>query len=570
MAKNQNDLEQFGFIPEEDQQSDFGRGTDLSEFGFIPEEVPQDNRSLIQGGSPFAREQLPDETKNYIANQLMFRPGEDILAGIGSDIQGASKLASPLVSTLSPALGKYLSDISERDIHKRLGVPGVSKNILDVLTEKSAAYAPFAALGPEGYTGEALRNALFGAIQDPEHPLTGAAVGAGVGVGTKGLMDIAPIVGSKVGGAVQRMAQKRLAEKVAPSYLDSLIDESGNPQNLNKVSSDEVLKAFRKDKKQDRINFKPLNDQSIRLDELSKKSGIPFSGYASTARDLLANKENMANLFGAHAPDMTAKLSGEMSKASNFMDKSQEAGVTLPEAIKRIKTLGRLGRSVEDSGNRDDARLLYAMHHGLKNDVLNILKGSGRGDLADRLMMANEFHKNNIVPFYRTREIRKIIGSQGEHESVGDTLAKELFHPGNARILNKIPQNIKNAQISRLITGGRGTAEGYSNLDAKQIASNWNRLKTEQKSQVKMNNPVAAQFFDALSDSLAAPKGLKEAAIEIGESPIVAALRKTGFAQPAGMTREMGEKLLAPKAKDVAHMSRMQKIKEISKALTGG
>lgn len=283
----------------------------------------------------------------------------------------------------------------------------------------------------------------------------------------------------------------------APSYFNSLGDGLGNRANLTQGIKGSVADVFQNNKAISNQNYAPINNSTVRFDNTDQTNLFP--NYASATNQLLANRENMSNLFDKDS-DLSASLRNEIDKAQGVISNGSTYGVTLPEAVSRMQNLGQLQASANSQGRRYEGMLLGQLKDGLSTDVTNNLVNSGNGDLANQLQVANDYHKNNIVPFYQNNTIRKAVTSG--YIPPKATLATALHDPNSQSILMQMPNEAQNASLYQLLSGGKGSSSGVSNLDAQGIGNAYSKLPVDTKTAVAQYNPQADQYFENLPDAV--------------------------------------------------------------------
>lgn len=284
----------------------------------------------------------------------------------------------------------------------------------------------------------------------------------------------------------------------APNYLNSLASGVPDRSNITQSLKNDVLGLYKDNKKTAESLYEPINNSKFRLDTAGVDN--PFQNYGAAASELLAKRENLQNLFGKDS-DLGSKLNSEIDKAESFLNNGNQYGVTLQEAVDRIKTLGRLSANAAAQGNRHEAMLIGNLRDGLTNDTHTVLEKSGNGDLSNALLQANDYYKKNVVPFWNNNEINKTV-SDKNYISPQAKLSKALHDPNNQSILNQLPNDSQSALLYQLVTGGKGTSSGYANFDAKDIASAYSKLPVDTKRAIASYNPNADKLFENLPNVL--------------------------------------------------------------------
>jgi hypothetical protein len=170
----------------------------------------------------------------------------------------------------------------------------------------------------------------------------------------------------------------------------------------------------------------------------------------------------------------------------------------MKEAVDRIKNLGRLSAGATGQGLRREGMLLGQMQESLSNDVNKMLNESGHGELASQLLDATSYYKNNVVPFWKNPEIRKSVTDK-TYTSTGSKLSKALHDPNNESILKQLPHGAKETALYQLMTGGKGTSSGMSNLSSQEIGKIYSGLPVDTKKAIASYLPEADKYFEGLS-----------------------------------------------------------------------
>lgn len=293
--------------------------------------------------------------------------------------------------------------------------------------------------------------------------------------------------------------QLKAALDVAPNALSDLASGIDNRQQITKTLKDAAQQLYKSHKEAANALYEPINNSKLRLDAYAPDKGSLFPTYANQATELLAQRGNLEEIFGSDS-DLKSVLNTELNKAQSLLSGYRGSGVTLNEAVQRIQNLGKLAARAFSQGNRNEARLLGNLQNGLRTDVDNILRTSGNSNLADTLHRANEYYSNNVVPFWQNSVIQKAV----EHDFIPQQgkLSAALHDPNNHGILSQLPQNIQNASLYQLLTKGKGTSAGLSNLAPDEIAKAYQGLPVDAKTAISQYNPQIDQYFEGLPQAL--------------------------------------------------------------------
>lgn len=286
----------------------------------------------------------------------------------------------------------------------------------------------------------------------------------------------------------------------SPNFVNSLVSGIEDPANLNSTLKGNVKDLFKQKMDQSSKNYAPINEaENLSLNKFNRTD--PFPNYNAAATPLLNQKQQLLNIFGSDS-DMGNLLNGELNKASQSLSNPTNSKITLGDARDRIQSLGKLSSAAYANGSRNEARLLTNLKASLQSDTDAALRYQGQNQLADQLKSANAYHEQNVIPFYANNEIR-LNATDKNYVSKGDSLAKALHDPNYKGITQALPQSAQNGALFQLITKGKGTSSGLSNLSPKQIANNYQSLPRDYKTLISQYNPQADQLFENLPNMMA-------------------------------------------------------------------
>lgn len=295
-----------------------------------------------------------------------------------------------------------------------------------------------------------------------------------------------------------QQSQNSAAINQAPTFLDQLASGVNDRANITSELKNSTTKLYKNNKDNNSSLYAPINNSKLRFDTLGIDN--PFQNYGSAARTLLAQRDNLSNLFSDDS-DLGRNLNGELDKAQSFINNQNNFGSTLPEVVQRIQNIGKLAASANSQGKRYEGMLLNNLRDGLSTDADTALRNSGNSDLANQLQIANTDYKNNVLPFYKNNEIRKAV-TDNSYIPAKAKLANALHDPNNQTILNQLPNNYQNASLYQLMTGGKGKSSGFSNMSAKDIASAYAKVPLDAKRAVASYNPDADKYFENLPSTI--------------------------------------------------------------------
>lgn len=325
-------------------------------------------------------------------------------------------------------------------------------------------------------------------------------------------------INSKIRNVENNESQVNELINRAPEHLDSLTESVPNPSEIEKFHKDQVRSVFTKNMQESNKNYEPLNKNETRLDLIAKSD--EFKSYRSAAVDLLTNRENIKHIYGTDK-DFGRKLNSELDIAEHFMGKSKLNPMPLNDTLQRIRSLGELASKAKSEGNNNESRLLWKLFHALKNDTDSVLRNNGYSETANQIQKANQYHEENIIPFYRNKTIRK-AATYEDHIPSGSKLASALHERNNQSILHQLQPDVKKSMLFQLVSSNGKTSSGKTNLTPKQISDNYRR-NVKDKSAIATYAPKTDEYFERLSQAIEYQKNLskeKERLIKNRDEPV--------------------------------------------------
>jgi hypothetical protein len=436
------------------------------------------------------------DMRNQAYSQLKDTGSRDVLAGLLDFGTGIANAPHNIANAISPSLGAKIPSISQRDYGQMLGVDNPS--LIDKAIQGAAHYAPYAigaeALGLGGIGGQTAAGAAYGATQS-QNPVSGTIEGAFGGLGGgllgKGVGALASKVSSIPSAISNYFTNKNIVE-AAPEVMNKLVGSS-DPSNIPLAIKSFVQGAYKDNKETASEMAKPLNNSTVRFD--SPGDTAKFPKYASSAYDLLAQRENLNNLFGSES-DLGSRVNKELDFAQNFLKNKDTFGVDFKDIWGRIQNLGDLAADAGKSGDRNASRLLGNLRSSLADDLNTNLENSGNGDVAKQLADFNNYYKSKVVPFWDDRTIAK-SAQDPNHVPSADVLAKALYKPSltNASVLQELSPYQKNVVLAQLLSKGRS-----QNITPDQVGRNWNNLTDDVRSKVTVHSPDIANYLNNLGN----------------------------------------------------------------------
>lgn len=446
--------------------------------------------------------------------QDLSQGGRELGVGLLNTAQGLANLPgrtlSPWRQILSPSTkvdpsGKALpndyltpsTNISTSDFEQKLGVenPGIAGKLMEGI----GSFLPYTfggeALGARGILGQALEGSTYGTTQS-DSPLSGAIEGFGGGlaggIAGKGL----GYIGSKalsIPGAIKNYFENKNTVDYAPQFIGNLLSTAQNKSNIPQTLKDFVQSAYKSNKNTADQMAQPLNDSKIRFD--TNGNSPDFPNYSSAANDLLAQRENLVNLFG-NSSDLGSRVNKEVEFADNFLNNKEDFGVSFNDVWGRIKRIGDLASDSYSAGQKNAGRMLSNLKDGLSDDLQSNLKNSGNEELSNQLSNFNQFYRDRVVPFWKDTVISK-SAQDSKFIPQSDALAKALFKPSldNNSVLGELNADQKNVAIAQLLSKGKN-----QDILPDTLAKNWGNLTDDVKSKIGLHNQDAYSYLSSLNN----------------------------------------------------------------------
>lgn len=296
----------------------------------------------------------------------------------------------------------------------------------------------------------------------------------------------------------------------ANESLNHLADKGSG--TAGEESKGHLSNAFQDVTAQSKANYEPVNNFNVPIGAISKPED--FVNYRAALNKFNDESENLKAFFGDDK-DLGSKLSGEIKRGENFFalpgKQEKSTVIELPSnyqvkggeansksILEHVRNLQQLGSTAKGAGKFRESSVLFGLANALKADYKDILTKNGYGDVAQSLENADRFHQENVLPFYGNREIRKAVTDKN-YIPDAVKVAQTLHNPNYHSVLDKLPQEAKNANLYHLITKGKGTANGLSNMGAEEVAKAYQSVPAEYKAKINEYHPVADNYFEGLT-----------------------------------------------------------------------
>ena len=286
--------------------------------------------------TPVANKPTLAETMQAIGNTTS--PISDVLKSAGAGALDAAAQGVYGVAHMIPGVGKYITPPETVENMPYSPFGGIPDNTATQLAKVAGGVAPYLAGGEAlagGKYGNMLGQTIFGALQNPQHPLAGAAIGGGSSAVLDALHSGANVVADKLSGVLNKNTINPLVNKIK-NYIGN------NEVNLQGVAN-KIKGNFDALGKQENSAWKSATDSAKSLD----KAGVPFSA------------ENYKNSIVSNAD----KLSGRSTSQTGFVDPD------VAEANK--EALEYLGTAGEDDHIPQGWEDLVLRRKGINNAIKN-------------------------------------------------------------------------------------------------------------------------------------------------------------------------------------------------------
>lgn len=327
-----------------------------------------------------------------------------------------------------------------------------------------------------------------------------------------GLQDKSKELYDRLGNTSSQLEKDKAFAADANESLNHLADKG--PGTAGEKSKGHLSNAFQDVTEQSRANYEPVNNFNVPIGSISKPED--FVNYRGALNRFNDESENLKAFFGDDK-DLGTQLSKEIKRGDNFFTlpgKQEKSGVIeLPSnyeikggeansksILEHVRNLQQLGATAKGAGKFRESSVLFGLANALKTDYKDILTKNGYGDIAQSLEKADKFHQENVLPFYGNREIRKAVTDK-KYIPDAVKISQTLHNPNYHSVLDKLPQEAKNSTLYHLITKGKGTAEGLSNMDSEAVAKAYQGVPSDYKSKINEYHPVANKYFEDLTST---------------------------------------------------------------------
>lgn len=326
-----------------------------------------------------------------------------------------------------------------------------------------------------------------------------------------------PPLENKINEAENIQQQQKQAIEAAPIHLENLRQKD---IDHNLLLKNNITENFESGKANANEAYKPFNELEADLNSIRMPEHFE-SKYKKAYEEVKAESEDLKEAFHDDQ-DLGNKVSKEIKKGNAFFEegkpKTTGTGKELstvgsifkfkkatPQAIStHIKNLQSLAQEAFAAGKHRESALLNKMANGLKDDMKKILEAGGYHEAVNALETGDKIFKEEVLPYYKNKEIKKLVTDIGHHLSDTSrvTLSNTLHQPNMQAILSKMSPEAKNAALYELITRGKYGKQGHD-LTPKEIASAFRtHLKSNVRDVISQSNPQMANYLENLNPML--------------------------------------------------------------------
>jgi hypothetical protein len=193
---------------------------------------------------------------------------------------------------------------------------------------------------------------------------------------------------------------------------------------------------------------------------------------------------------------------GKDLSAGEVIQKSPTVEPITPKQINdHIRTLQKEAAKLTSEGNNIDAKPLWSLSESLKHDLHAILEHNGYIKEANSLKKGNEFFMNNIIPWSKHPETRKIIRNKSYRPNVA-SFSKAIHDPNLKSVYESLPESVRNAASYEILVKDAqkaGTQGHY--LTAKEVMTRYMKgMPQKAKNALAKTNPEVHAHLESLPE----------------------------------------------------------------------
>ncbi len=292
------------------------------------------------------------------------------------------------------------------------------------------------------------------------------------------------------------------------NIIDSLTPEGVTPdQHENFILShlknlEETVQDTKKQKYDDLYNLADGLGINVKTNNLVDKANEFLKLYPGAKEDPLANISVNSDVMKV-LNDISEKGVQEIPA-----NKVSALNINYHNAIKKYSN---------DTGQSKN--ILMALQQSLKNDFdeASVVPEADFASLRPKMMDADRYYQENVVPFNDSRSIQNLITDK----TYPNDIDKTLLNRGNAYFLENLPKEAQNSVILKALN--RKAKRNLDGLTPNQMESFFDdNIPEHAKQIIYQNNPGLSEKLDNLKllNQISEEPGLKEKRVKTGFSKI--------------------------------------------------
>lgn len=228
------------------------------------------------------------------------------------------------------------------------------------------------------------------------------------------------------------------------------------PNTLQEAISNDLTRTYKTNSKTGGALFKEIEP------DLQKAFINDFSNTETAAKAIL-NEAKTNSSLGVTDEALRKDIINRAENAAEFTKKSPLANskiVTLTDKekgryplnsiIKEERNLSDIAADLKASGNNAAARYYENLAKSYQGDINAVLQGS-YPDVFEKLSVARDYWKNNVVPFRESSTVRSLLNNTFDQSEAALNLSNTLTNGKHSQLLNILPADIKNRIAADLL-----------------------------------------------------------------------------------------------------------------------
>lgn len=284
-------------------------------------------------------------------------------------------------------------------------------------------------------------------------------------------------------------------------------EEARSSIKRNKEKANELYRDFNESQDKINLNQETKAPDSSRFHEAYKKYAEDIDGMRSLFGDasdagpkLVKEIKRLHEFFRPKESPPTEGLSGTGKDISTATKPTAEP-ITPKQINDHIRTLQKEAARLTSEGNNIDARPLWDLSESLKHDLHAILEHNGYKKEAASLKSGNDFFMNNIIPWSKHPETRKIIRNKNYKPDTA-SFSKAIHNPNLKAVYNSLPKSVRNAAAYEILVKNAqkaGTQGHY--LTTKEVMTSYMKgMDQKAKNALAENNPEVHAHLESLPE----------------------------------------------------------------------